>query len=432
MNLTMMVIAAIIVAIALGFVFKINVGLLAIIFSYVIGALFMGLKTKEIILMWPTNLFWMILTITFFYGFAISNGTLSLVARKTVFASRKYPYLLPITLYILTLVISGIGPGAIAVFALMSPLIMAVVLESNISPILGATIIICGGSAGGWSPIAVNGVVTRGVIEGVIEKAEYVANSGALSASVFGNMFIVCTIVFILAYIILGGHKAKAVDMEAPPSFNRDQIINIYLIAAVLLFTIVPKVLGVIIPASKGLAFLNNQIELSFIAVIGSVIAMLFKIGNEKDVITKVPWNVIILICGTGMLISVAVKAGTITTLSAWMGAHVSATTAPMFLSIVSGIMSLFSSTLGVVIPTLYPMVPGIVQATGNNIGVLFSIIAVSSVMVAYSPFSTAGALAVAAVADEVKRKKLFNTLLIIPLITLCLNVLFVIIGVIR
>ena len=111
MNLTMLVISAIIVAIALGFVFKINVGLLAIVFSYIIGAFFMGLKTKDIILMWPTNLFWMILTITFFYGFAMSNGTLSVIARKTVFASRKYPYLIPITLYILTLIISGIGPG---------------------------------------------------------------------------------------------------------------------------------------------------------------------------------------------------------------------------------------------------------------------------------------------------------------------------------
>lgn len=428
MNLTIAVIAAIVVAIALGFVFKINVGLLAIVFSYVIGAFFMGLKTKDIILMWPTNLFWMILTITFFYGFAMSNGTLSLIARKTVFASRKYPYLIPITLYILTLIISGIGPGAIAVFALMSPLIMAVVMESNINPILGATIILCGGSAGGWSPIAVNGVVTRGVIE----KAGYAANSNALSASVFSNMLVVCTIVFILAYIILGGYKAKAVNMETPPSFNRDQLINIYLIAAVLLFTIVPQVLGVIFPASKGLAFLTKQIELSFIAVIGALAAMLFKIGNEKEVISKVPWSVIILICGTGMLISVAVQAGTITTLSAWMGAHVSAATAPIFLSIISGVMSIFSSTLGVVIPTLYPMVPGIVQETGSNPGVLFSIIAVASVMVAYSPFSTAGALAVAAVADEAKRKTLFNTLLLIPFITLCLNVLFVAIGVIR
>ncbi|HHT46251.1 MAG TPA: di-/tricarboxylate transporter [Firmicutes bacterium] len=427
MNLTMLVISAIIVAIALGFVFKINVGLLAIVFSYIIGAFFMGLKTKDIILMWPTNLFWMILTITFFYGFAMSNGTLSVIARKTVFASRKYPYLIPITLYILTLIISGIGPGAIAVFALMSPLIMAIVMESNISPILGATIIICGGSAGGWSPIAVNGVVTRGVIE----TAGYGADSSALSASVFSNMLIVCTIVFILAYFILGGYKAKALNMETPPDFNRDQIINIYLIATVLLVAILPQVLAVIFPASKMLAFLKNQIEITFIAVIGSVIAMFYKIGNEKDVISKVPWGIIVLICGTGMLISVAVAAGTITTLSAWMGNHVSAATAPIFLSIVSGVMSIFSSTLGVVIPTLYPMVPGVIEATGNNPGVLFSIIAVSSVLVAYSPFSTAGALAVAAVADEAKRKTLFNTLLIIPFITLCLNVLFVVIGVI-
>ncbi|MDD3654400.1 MAG: SLC13 family permease [Desulfotomaculaceae bacterium] len=428
MDFVFLITAAIIVAIALGFIFKMNIGLLAIVFSYLIGAFLLDLKVKDIISMWPLSLFWMILTITFFYGFAMSNGTLSLVARKTVFATKKYAYLLPVTLYILTLVISGIGPGAIAVFALMSPLIMAIVLESNISPILGATIIICGGSAGGWSPIAVNGVVTRGVIE----TAGYTADLSALSMSVFYNMFTVCTIIFILAYIIFGGYKAKSVAMETPPGFNREQKINLYLIAAVLLVVIVPQLLGVILPTSKTLAFLNSKIDLSFIAIVGAVIAILFKIGNEKDVITKVPWSIILLICGTGMLISVAVKAGTIASLSAWMGAHVTATTAPVFLSIVSGIMSIFSSTLGVVIPTLYPMVPGIVEATGNSPGVLFSIIAVSSVMVAYSPFSTAGALAVAAVADETKRKKLFNTLLLIPIFMIVLNVIFVIIGVIH
>lgn len=53
------------------------------------------------------------------------------------------------------------------------------------------------------------------------------------------------------------------------------------------------------------------------------------------------------MICGVGMLISVAIKAGTIKILAGWVGANIPVYLVAIVLSVIAGIMSFFSSTLG-------------------------------------------------------------------------------------
>ncbi len=53
--LSIIIVAAIAVAIYLGYKTKINTGLFCIVFAYMIGCFGMGLKTKELIGFWPTS-----------------------------------------------------------------------------------------------------------------------------------------------------------------------------------------------------------------------------------------------------------------------------------------------------------------------------------------------------------------------------------------
>ena len=66
------------------------------------------------------------------------------------------------------------------------------------------------------------------------------------------------------------------------------------------------------------------------------------------------------MICGVGMLIALGVKLGIITTLSEWLANNVPVWVIPVLLCLISAIMSVFSSTLGVVAPTLFPIVPAL------------------------------------------------------------------------
>ena len=59
------------------------------------------------------------------------------------------------------------------------------------------------------------------------------------------------------------------------------------------------------------ISYINGKMDVGLVAIVFSAIALFMKMAPQKDVIAKVPWNTIIMICGVGMLINVAIEAGT-------------------------------------------------------------------------------------------------------------------------
>ena len=78
---------ALAVSIAIGRVRKINIGLVAIPFAYIIGAFFMHIKPSDVIDLWPSHIFFAILAISLFFGFAMANGTLAEIANGLLYSS---------------------------------------------------------------------------------------------------------------------------------------------------------------------------------------------------------------------------------------------------------------------------------------------------------------------------------------------------------
>ncbi|GAE68786.1 membrane protein [Cutibacterium acnes JCM 18909] len=58
---------ALAISIAIGRVRKINIGLVAIPFAYIIGAFFMHMKPSAVIDLWPTHIFFVIFAISLFF-----------------------------------------------------------------------------------------------------------------------------------------------------------------------------------------------------------------------------------------------------------------------------------------------------------------------------------------------------------------------------
>jgi di/tricarboxylate transporter len=118
------------------------------------------------------------------------------------------------------------------------------------------------------------------------------------------------------------------------------------------------------------------------------------------------------MICGVGMLISVAIKAGTIDALASWIGTSIPAVLVPVVFGVVAAFMSLFASTLGVVTPALFPIVPAIAQNLSLDPMMLFICIVVGAQATAISPFSSGGSLILGACPSEESRTTLFPQLL--------------------
>jgi len=144
-------------------------------------------------------------------------------------------------------------------------------------------------------------------------------------------------------------------------------------------------------------------------------------IKNEKQVIAKVPWNTLIMICGVGMLISVAIKAGTITLLANWISSNIPTLLIPIALCLVGGIMSFFSSTLGVVCPALFPIIPSIAATSDIPAIILFVCVVIGAQATAISPFSSGGSLVLGSCSSDEDRTELFPKLLF-RAVPLCLT----------
>ena len=120
------------------------------------------------------------------------------------------------------------------------------------------------------------------------------------------------------------------------------------------------------------------------------------------------------MVCGVTVLISVLEKTGGMDLFTSLLARLASPTTVNGMVAFVTGLISSWSSTAGVVLPTFLPTVPGLVAKVGGGdpLAVALSI-NVGSAMVDVSPLSTSGALCVATVADPAEARVLFRQLLI-------------------
>jgi len=119
------------------------------------------------------------------------------------------------------------------------------------------------------------------------------------------------------------------------------------------------------------------------------------------------------MVTGMSCLVGVLEKTGGMALFTTLLAHMASPATIDGTIAFVTGLVSTYSSTSGVVLPTFLPTVPGLVRELGGGdpLAVALSV-NVGSALVDVSPLSTLGALCVAAVADPDAAKDLFRRLM--------------------
>lgn len=432
--LGIIIIAAIAVAIFLGARTKINTGLFCMVFAYIIGCFIMGLKTKEIIGFWPTSTMFVILSVSLFYNIAAINGTLEKMSGSLLYACRKFPGLLPYALLAVAVILSVMGATYFTVLAFLAPITLLICEESRMDKLTGAIAINAGALAGGNFPTSNLGVVFRGLADTAYEANPDLTAIDTFKAEMLIFLFAIA-FSLILVTVVRFGFKSnrnigKGVEFKKPEPFTKDQKTTLTLMIAMMVLVLVFPLLKLFMPANETISMLAGKIDVGLVAVIFAVIGLLLKLAPQKEAIARIPWNTIIMIAGAGMLIAVAVQAGTIEALSNWIGSNVPTFLVPIAFSIVGAIMSFFSSTTGVVAPALFPLIPGLASSTGLSATALFACTVLGAQSSAISPFSSGGSLIMGSCGDEEERNTLFTRLLFtaVPLsVILCAAFNFVV-----
>lgn len=414
--LSIAIILAIALAIFLGYKTKINTGLFCIVFAYLIGCFVMGLRPRDIIGFWPTNTMFVILSVSLFYNFAAINGTLEKMSGSLLYACRNFPGLLPYALFAVAVILSVMGATYFTVLAFLAPITLVICDEANMDKLTGAVAINCGALAGGNFPTSNLGVVFRGLADTAYEAAPELP---AIDTFGMEMQIFLFAIVFslILISIFRFGFKenrniGKGVSFKKPETFNREQKLTLTLMIVMMVVVLIFPLLNMVMGDNAVISYVSGKVDVGLVAIIFAVIALLMNLAPQKEAIARIPWNTIIMIAGAGMLIAVAVEAGTIEALSAWIGSNVPAPLVPIAFSIVGAVMSFFSSTTGVVAPALFPLIPGLAESAGLNAAVLFSCTVLGAQSSAISPFSSGGSLILGSTPREEDRNMLFNRLL--------------------
>lgn len=409
--ISLIIVLAIVVSIVLGFKTKKNTGIFAIAFAYIIGCYMLGMKTGDFIKTWPVKIFFYLMSVSLFYGFAIVNGTLEKLSKYLLYYSRKSPRWLPYILFGITMIMAGLGVGNMPVIAFFTPIMFMICEKSGIDPLVGAMAINYGSLAGTNFMTSANGVVYRGVMD----DAGFSAQSFTYSASIFlGSVIIPIIVLGLLTFVLKGSRiTVTELDIEKPEPFTGVQKKTFYLIMIMLFVVLIGPLLHLILPGNAVIATISGNADIGCIASIFAVIASLMDLADEKAVIAKIPWKTIILIGGVGMLISIAQKAGTVDILANWVSGNIPVVLVPIVITIIGACMSFFSSTVGVVCPTLFPIVPVICEATGINPMILFTAIIIGAQASAISPFSAAGSIIIGGCEDEKVYNKLYPELIV-------------------
>jgi di/tricarboxylate transporter len=400
MNLPLLSVVAFAIAIIVSCVSQINVGFLSIAFAFIIGVFFGGMRVAEVAAGFPTSLFLILVGVTLFFSQASVNGTLDKIAKQSVKLARGNIGMIPVIFFFLAAGLATIGAGNIATTAMLAPVAMAVAGKMRISAFLMTIVVCCGANAGALSPFAPTGVIANGLLAriGIVGQAW----------PTFYNNFIAEAFVGLTGYMIFGGFKLFSRTESAQPvrvdesligdegPFTWNQKLTLGLIGAVLV----------------SVAFFG--IDVGMAAIIAASLLTIFRAADEEAAVRVMPWNVILMVSGVTVLISILEKKGGMELFTTMLARLSNETSVTAVMAFVTGLISVYSSSSGVVLPAFIPTIPGLIEKIGGGDAMaIASSVNVGAHLVDVSPLSTLGALCIANAAASEDRKALFNKLMI-------------------
>ena len=400
MTLSAICVAALVAVVAVSCVSGTNVGLLAIVLAWLIGVFVapgygVELTAKAVAGLFPADLFLTLLGVTMLFAVARANGTLGLVTRAAERLCGSAPAALGPLFFALAAVVSAAGAGNVPTAAVLAPPAMLAALRAGVSPLVMMVMVGHGAIGGGLSPITPMGVVAD-------EKLADIGLAGHAGYT-FAMNLLINGLIAGMGYLLLRGWRTVALRSDA---INPADAVGFH--AAPRHWLTLATIAAVIVAAAVFGA------HVGFAALAATTLLMLLGAGDEQRILRDIPWGVILMVCGMSVLMAVCEKTGAVAVIGRWIAACATSGTLTAWLAGLTGLVSVFSSTSGVVLPAFLPTVPEVIRQTGQepttaSLLAAATAINVGSNVVDVSSVSTIGALCVAACPDDEMRRVLYR-----------------------
>jgi di/tricarboxylate transporter len=426
MSLDWISVAALVLAIVLSCTTTINVGVLSLALALIVGVFLGGMRAGAVLEGFPVDLFVTLVGVTLLFAIAEVNGTLERLTARAVRLCRGHKGVLPVMFFVLGFLLATIGAGATPASALLAPPAMAVASRTGVPPLLMAIMAGNGALAGTLSPFAPTGIVAHGVMERI--------GLGGVEWQTFAYNALAHTLVGFAGFLLLGGWqlfrnpvrpgaasalpdeldlsrsvgalergplgagsapaKAPSAEDELEPLDGRHSA--------------TAAAIGALIVAVAGFG-----LDVGMIALLASTALILLGAVDESRAIARMPWGVILMVTGVTVLVALVQKTEGLALIAAGIARLSTPLTIEPVVAFGTGLVSVYSSTSGVVLPAFLPMAPTLARELGGiePLSIAWSM-NVSASLVDLSSLSTVGALFIAGAGPGTDARRLFNALL--------------------
>ena len=379
MNLGVISLIALLLAIIIGFMRNANVGVLCLGFAMILG-LWFKIPNNKLLGGFSASIFMQMVGITYLFGIVKVNGTLELLAKKLLGLVGKRVHLIPVVFFIIGAILSGIGPGSIPCLAIIPVIAIPVAVSAGLNPIMVAIIGDFGVMSARMSPLTPESAVV----------SELMIKQG-LSGNTLPLMFSLMITSIVMALLVFVYYHGWDIDKDAKEVDEGAEVPKMTM----------TNVLSVVALAVLAVGVLFMKWNAGFTGFLCGTILICLGCGDEKAAIRSIPWGVIFMIIGVGVLMHIVTISGGIDLLIEAMKGIMTTRTAATITGALAGIMSLFSSGLGVVFPTLIPTAGGLASSMGANAIELCAAIVIGGTIAGFTPMSVTGALIMAGAAQQ-------------------------------
>ncbi|MFI6694058.1 SLC13 family permease [Streptomyces sp. NPDC050433] len=381
---------------------SINMGALAFAAAFGVGELVADLDAKGIFAGFPGDLFVVLVGVTYLFAIARANGTTDWLVHAAIRLVRGRIALIPWVMFAITGALTAIGAVSPAAVAIVAPIALSFAARYGISPLLMGALVVHGAQAGGFSPISIYG----SIVNGVVEREDLPGNELVL----FFASLVVNLIIAAVVFVLFGGLKLRGRDLDTEGDGRTKNSGDGDLAGDAALLT-PARIATLTALAALVVAVLVFDLDAGLSAITLAVILSAFWPDTSRKAVSEVAWPTVLLICGVLTYVGVLEEMGTIEYAGNAVGDIGIPLLAAVLLCYIAAVISAFASSVGIMGALIPLAVPFLAQGEIGAVGMIAAL-AVSATVVDVSPFSTNGALVLAA-APDVDRERFFKQLMV-------------------
>lgn len=359
---------------------SINLGILSLAATFIVGTLLTRESLADMYRGFPVDLLILLVGVTYLFGVAASNGTIERVVAAAAGRVRERRALIPWVVFVLAAVPTMAGALGSAAAAMLAPIALRLAERCSLDRRMIGLMVLHGSACGNFSPLNALGAI---VLQGAARSGFEVSAAAVFLANVAYNVVLGAAI-----FVCFGGMKLGQRAGPQPPMEVEDSPQPAPSSGAAHVSTIVALLLVAVLALGYGWS-------IGFVALLAAAALHVLFPQSSHGAERKIPWDVVLLVCGIVTYVSALQRAGTVDAIGSGIVALDAPLLSALLICVVGAVTSAFASSAGILGAMIVLAAPFLAQGTVSVTGLVIAL-AISATVVDSSPFSTAGALVVA------------------------------------